>query len=105
MALFRGREIARSCPSTSIASSNSEVHSAIDSNNSKKRGQYGKYTPEQKAVIGKRAAEHGVVANLCIPDHFILVATSYHSFHLTRGHCSTRVYEGCGLDLTRPQIF
>ena len=40
--------MARSCPSTSIASSNSEVRSAIDSNNSKKRGQYGKYTPEQK---------------------------------------------------------
>ena len=66
----RGREIARSCPSTSIASSNSEVRSAIDSNNSKKRGQYGKYTPEQKAMIGKRAAEHGVVANLCIPTAF-----------------------------------
>ena len=26
-------------------------------------------------MIGKRAAEHGVVANLCIPDHFILVVT------------------------------
>ena len=71
----------RSCSSTLIASSNSEVWSAIDSNNSKKRGQYGKYTPEQKAMIGKRAAEHGVVANLCIPDHFILGVTSYHSFH------------------------
>ena len=47
----------------------------------KRRGQYGKYTPEQKAMIGKRAAEHGVVANLCIPDHFTLVVTSYHSFH------------------------
>ena len=32
---------------------------------------------EQKAMIGKRAAEHGVIANLCIPDHFILVVTSY----------------------------
>ena len=73
--------------SSSIASSNSEVHSAIDSNNNKRRGQYGKCTPEQKAMIGKRAAEHGVVANLCIPDHFILVVTSYHSFHFeTRGH-------------------
>ena len=59
--------MARSCPSTSIASSNSEVRSATESNNSKKRGQYGKYTPEQKDMIGKRAAEHGVVANLCIP--------------------------------------
>ena len=59
--------MARSCPSTSIASSNSEVRSAIDSNNSKKRGQYRKYTPEQKAMIGKRAAEQGGVDNLCIP--------------------------------------
>ena len=71
----------RSCPSTLIASSNSEVHSAIDSSNSKRRGQYGKYTLEQKAIVGKRAAEHGVVANLCIPDHFILVVTSYHNLH------------------------
>ena len=80
----------RSCPSTAITSSNSEVCSTIDSNNSKKRSQYGKYTIEQKAMIGKRAAEHGVVANLCIPDHFILVVTSFHSFHLeTRGHSPT----------------
>ena len=59
--------MARSFSSTSIASSNSEVRSTTESNNSKKRGQYGKYTPEQKDMIGKRAAEHGVVANLCIP--------------------------------------
>ena len=49
----------KTCPSTSIASSNSEVCSSTESNNSKKRGQHGKYTPEQKAMIGKRAAEHG----------------------------------------------
>ena len=59
--------MARSCPSTSIASSNSEVRSTTESNNSKRSCQYGKYTPEQKDMIGKRAAEHGVVANLCIP--------------------------------------
>ena len=41
-----------------------KVRSATESNNSKKRGHYGKYTPEQKAMIGKRAAEHGVVAAL-----------------------------------------
>ena len=77
----------RSCPFTSIASSNSEVCSTIDSNNSKKRGQYRKYTPEQKAMIGKSAAEHGVVANLYISDRFILVVTLYHSFRFeTRGH-------------------
>ena len=69
------------CPSTLIASSNSEVGSTIESNNSKKRGQREKYNPEQKAMIGKRAAEHGVVANLCTLDHFILVINSYHSFH------------------------
>ena len=63
----------RSCPTTPIASFNSEVCSAIESNHSKKRGQYGKYTPEQNAMIGKRAAEHGVVANLCIPNRFIPV--------------------------------
>ena len=46
------------------------------------------YTPEQKARIVKRAAEHGVVANLCIPDRLV---NSYHSFHWeTRGHSSTR---------------
>ena len=68
----------------------SEVRSAIESINSKKRGQYGKYTHEQNAMIGKRAAEYGVVANLCIPDRFILVVTSYHSFHFkARGHSST----------------
>ena len=67
----------------------SKVRSAIESNNSKKRGQYGKYTPEQNVMIGKRA-ENGVVANLCIPDRFILVVTSYHSFHFeARGHSST----------------
>ena len=83
----------RSCPSTSIASSNSEVRSAIDSNNSKQRGQYGKYTPGQKAMIGKRATEHGVVANLCIPDHFILVVTSYHSFTSKLEAIALRVHE------------
>ena len=41
---------------------NSEIRSVIASHNSKKRGHYEKYTPEQKAMIGKRAAEHGVVA-------------------------------------------
>ena len=43
-----------------------------------------------EGYIGKRAAEHGVVANLCIPERLIaLYLTSYHSFHFeTRGHCS-----------------
>ncbi len=30
----------------------------------KKRGSYAKYTSEQKALIAKRAAEHGVVATI-----------------------------------------
>ena len=40
------------------------LFNSIDSNISKRSGQYGKYTPEQKAMIGKRAAEHGVVATV-----------------------------------------
>ena len=53
---------AQSVPSTSIAAANSEVRSVIESENNKKRGQYAKYTPEQKAMIGKRAVEHGAFA-------------------------------------------
>ena len=79
-----------------MASSNSEVRSAIESNNSKKRG-HGKYTPEQMAMIGKRAAEHGVVANLCIPDHLILVVTSYTAFTSKLEATALRVHKGCGL--------
>ena len=72
MALFRyfkreknnlpNPHLAQSVPSTSIAAANSEVCSVIESQNNKKRGQYAKYTPEQKTMIRKRAAEHGVVA-------------------------------------------
>ena len=58
--------LARSVPSTSIAAANSEVSTAIDtaSRNSGKRGHYEKYTPQQKAMIGKTAAEHGVAASV-----------------------------------------
>ena len=45
--------------------------------------------------IGKRAAEQGVVANLCTPDHFILVVNLYHRHRFyfeTRGHCSMRAW-------------
>ena len=45
--------LAQCVPSTSIAAANSD---------SKERGHYEKYTPKQKTMIGKRAAEHGVVA-------------------------------------------
>ena len=45
--------LARSVPSTSTAAANSEVSTAIDtaSRNSRKRGHYEKYTPQQKAMI------------------------------------------------------
>ena len=58
--------LAQSVPSTSIAAANSEVRSVIESQNNKKRGQYAKYTPEQKSMIGKRAAVHVVYA-ICTP--------------------------------------
>ena len=59
-------------------------------------------------MIGKRAAEHGVVANLCIPDRCILVVTSYLSFHFYTSKLEAialRVHEGCGLNMTRSQFF
>jgi len=58
--------LAQSVPSTSIDAANLDLRAVIDtmsSHNSKKRGRYEKYTPEQKAMIGKRAAEHGVVSS------------------------------------------
>ena len=57
--------LALSVLSTSIAAVNSEMSTAIDtaSRNSGKRGHYKKYTPQQKAMIGKTAAEHGVAAS------------------------------------------
>ena len=62
---------AQSIPSSAIVATNSKVISVmksgpsvgLDAHTSKmKRCQYGKYCPEQKAMIGKRAGEHGVVA-------------------------------------------
>ena len=58
--------LACSVPSSSIASANKEVDRILiadgPSNTKKPRGEYAKFTPEQKAMIGKRASEHGVVA-------------------------------------------
>ena len=54
--------LAQSVPSIA----NSEVRSVIESQNNKKRGQYAKYTPEQKSMIGKRATVHVVYA-ICTP--------------------------------------
>ncbi len=58
--------LAKIVPSSSIAAANSEVQAARESSlpDRKKRGSYAKYTPEQKALIAKRAAEHGVVATI-----------------------------------------
>ena len=50
-------------PSSSIASANGEVRS-VASQEPASRGAYSKFTSEQKAVIGKRAAEHGVAATI-----------------------------------------
>ena len=50
-------------PSSSIASANGEVR-GVASQEPASRGAYSKFTSEQKAVIGKRAAEHGVAATI-----------------------------------------
>ena len=95
MALFRYFKRKGNSEKLPINIFNSEVRSAIDSSNSKKRGQYGKYTPEQKAMIGKRAAEHDVVytgSNL-VPQLFSKLEAT-----------ALREHEGCGLDLTRQRI-
>jgi hypothetical protein len=59
-----------SVPSSSISAANSKVGPLLDepATASKKRGHYAKFTSEEKAMIGKRAAELGVVAAVC---HFI----------------------------------
>ena len=56
--------LVRTVPSSSIAAANSEVRAVLESlpSGGKKRGPYANYTAEQKALIEKRAAEHGVVA-------------------------------------------
>ena len=55
-------------PSSSIAAANSKVQIVLESgtfpSGGKKRGPYVTYTPEQKALIGKRAAECGVVSTI-----------------------------------------
>ena len=51
-------------PSTAIASANGEVKHVVKLQRGKTRGPYAKFTPEQKTEIGKRAAEHGVVATV-----------------------------------------
>ena len=47
--------LAKTMPSTSIAAANSEGRAVLESAppDNKKRGPYAKYTPQQKAIIGK----------------------------------------------------
>ena len=54
--------LSKDVPSTAIAAANGEVK--VELQRGKTRGPYTKFTPEQKAEIGKRAAEHGVVATV-----------------------------------------
>ena len=53
-------------PSTSIAAANREVEHLLKAvvKEPGKRGRYDFFTPEGKAQIGKRAAEHGVTATI-----------------------------------------
>jgi hypothetical protein len=55
-------------PSSSIAAANKEVKQVLDKadkpEGNLKRGAYEYFTPEEKAQIGKRAAEYGVTASL-----------------------------------------
>ena len=51
-------------PSTAIAAANNEVKHVVELQRGKMRGTYTKFTTEQKAEIGKRAAEHGVAATV-----------------------------------------
>ncbi len=55
--------LAKEVPSTSIASANEAVRRMVQQPTAK-RGPYTKFTCEQKAEIGKRAAEHGVAATI-----------------------------------------
>lgn len=49
-------------PSTAIVSANEEVRRVVSKEPAKKRGPYSKFSAEQRAAIGKRAAEYGIVA-------------------------------------------
>ena len=52
-------------PSSSIVSANKKVQSVLESKDrtlSGRKGRYAKLSPELKAEISRRAAEHGVAA-------------------------------------------
>ena len=56
--------LSKKVPSTAIASANEEVKSVVQQPAKRARGPYTKFTAEQRATIGKRAAEHGVAATV-----------------------------------------
>ena len=57
--------LSKDVPSTAaIAAANGEVKHVVELQRGKTRGPNTKFTPEQKAEIGKQAAEHGVVATV-----------------------------------------
>ena len=66
--------LATQMPSSSIVAANREVKAVLESSpgqsnekkpaKSSKRGHYDSYSPEERASIGKRAAEHGVTATI-----------------------------------------
>lgn len=55
--------LSRTIPSSAIAAANKEVRRVIEeSSKSKKRGPYKRYTPGDRAKIGRFASENGVMA-------------------------------------------
>ncbi len=54
--------LARSIPKSSILAANSEVRGLLNEPNppTSTRGPYAKFSPKQKAMVGKFAAENGV---------------------------------------------
>jgi len=62
-----GGPLSRLVPSSSIVSANEKVQSVLESKErtqSGRKGRYSKLSPELKAEIGSRAAEHGVAATV-----------------------------------------
>ena len=69
----------------------------------KNRGHRGKYTPEQKAIIGNSTAEHGVVVH---PRPLYIGGNLVPQLSLSKLEpIALCVHDGCGLYLTRPQFF
>ena len=73
-------------PSTAIVSANKEVRHVVSKEPAKQRGPHVKFTAEQRAVIGKRAAEYGIVAAIW------LSATTQSCIPISR----KPAYVGCG---------